>query len=172
MKTIKQRITEAILARLNELTTEQTGVTRVRENNDLNAVGTYKIELIVIFGPEQEQSRDITGQLYHFDTHIKLFVPHPPPPADARRKFSFPELMAAVLQKVENIPALDGLATIALGAEELPYLKTGLSHIKGPFLRLTFEYRRKRANPFETYVPGVKEAGTVIEQVNNVTEIY
>jgi len=63
---------------------------------------------------------------------------------------------------MENIPALDGLATIALGAEELPYLKTGLSHIKGPFIRLTFEYHRKRANPFETYVPGDREASTLL----------
>src|SRR6266446_8556641 len=106
MKTIKQKIMEAVLARLTELTTEQTGITRVRENNDLNAVGNYKVELIVIGGPEQEQSRDVTGQTYHFDTHIKIFVPHPPPPADLRRKFSFPELSAAMIQKVENIPAL------------------------------------------------------------------
>ena len=123
-------------------------------------------------GPEQEQSRDVTGQTYRFDVHIKLFVPHGPPPADARRQFSYPELSAAVIQKMESIPALDGLATMPLGAEEQPYLKTGLSHIKGPFIRLTLEYRRKRANPYETYVPGDKELASTVVQENNVMEIY
>ena len=160
------------MARLNELTTEQTGITAVRENNDLTAVGNYRTELIVIAGPEQERSRDVTGQTYRFDVHIKLFVPHGPPPADARRKFSYPELSAAVIQKMESIPALDGLAATALGAEELPYLKTGLSHIKGPFIRMTLEYRRKRGNPYETYVPGDKELASTVTQENNVMEIY
>src|SRR5437899_8714688 len=172
MKTIKERIMEAMLGRLNELTTEQTGITRVRENNDLNAVGNYRTELIVIAGPEQERSRDVTGQTYQFDVHIKLFVPHGPPPADVRRKFSYPELSAAVIQKMEAIPALEGLATMALGAEELPYLKTGLSHIKGPFIRMTFEYRRKRANPYETYVPGDKEVASTVNHASHVMEIY
>src|ERR1043166_5512702 len=172
MKTIKQRITDALLARLTELTTANVGITRIRENNDLNAVGNYKIELIVVAGPEQEQSRDATGQTYQFDVHIKIFVPHPPPPSDVRRKFTYPELTAAILQKVETIPALDGLATIVLGAEEFPYLKTGLSHIKGPFIRLTLEYRRKRANPFETYTPGDKERDSTVNQANTITHIY
>ena len=160
------------MARLTELTTANLGITRIRENNDLNAAGTYKTELILVAGPEQEQSRDVTGQTYQFDVHIKIFVPHPPPPSDLRRKFTYPELTAAILQKVETIPALDGLATIVLGAEEFPYLKTGLSHIKGPFIRLTLEYRRKRANPYETYTIGDKERDSTVNQANTITHIY
>src|SRR6516162_5225512 len=134
--TIKEQITSAILETLADLTRDATtGVQRVRESNDLTALGTYKTELIVIFGPEQEQSRDCTGQTYQFDVHVKLFVPHPPPPA-ARRQFSFPELSSAVIEKLENCSALTGLATVVIGAEEAGYLKTGLSHIKGPFIRI------------------------------------
>jgi len=77
-----------------------------------------------------------------------VLAPAPPSP---RRRYSYPELAAAVIQKLEVMPALEGLATVVQGAEELPYLKTGLSHIKGPFVRVRFEYRRKRGNPYETY---------------------
>src|SRR3989442_1455570 len=116
-KTIKQRIIEAVLARLNELTTESSGISQVRENNDLTALGNYKTELIVIQGPEQEIRRDCTGQTNQFDIHVKIFVRHPAPPAE-RRQYTYPVLTAAVIQKLEKIQALDGLATLTLGAEE------------------------------------------------------
>ena len=89
-----------------------------------------------------------------------------------RRKFSFPEIAAAIIQKVEVIPALDGLATITLGAEEVTYLKVGLAHIKGPFIRLTLEYRRKRANPYETYPITDKETQSTVNQDTTQMHIY
>ena len=170
-KTIKQRINEAVLARLNELSTESSGITQVRENNDLTAVGNYQTELIVIPGPEAEQSRDCTGQTCQFDVHVKIFVPHPALPSP-RRRYSYPELTAAVIEKLEAMPALDGLATVVQGAEELPYLKTGLSHIKGPFVRVRLEYRRKRGNPYETYAIGQQEKDTCVTQQNPTMAIY
>jgi hypothetical protein len=50
--------------------------------------------------------------------------------------------------------------------------KVGLAHIKGPFIRLTLEYRRKRANPYETYIPGDKERDSTITQSTNTLHIY
>ena len=88
-------------------------------------------------GPEQEQSRDVTGQTYRFDVHIKLFVPHGPPPADARRQFSYPELSAAVIQKMESIPALLSSKAVVNPVSPPPTIRTVVSRRRAAGSRAT-----------------------------------
>jgi hypothetical protein len=148
--TIKEKIVQRILDALNGIKDTRNRIYTVRESNDYTAVGSYRAQLIVIVGTEAEQSRDQVGQTYQFDVHVKLFEPHPPPPL-ARKDYRYDDVAAQVISALEAPGLLDGLAMIVIGAEEQTFLRSGLSKIAGPWVRLAIQYSRKRANPFETY---------------------
>jgi len=162
-KTIKQRINEAVLAKLNELSTESSGITQVRENNDLTAVGNYQTELIVIPGPEAEQSRDCTGQTCQFDVHVKIFVPHPALPSP-RRRVQLSRVDRGGDREIGGNagPGRSGNRRPGGRRVALPQDRP-LAH-QGPFVRLRLEYRRKRGNPYETYAIGQQEKDTCVTQ--------
>jgi hypothetical protein len=43
---------------------------------------------------------------------------------------------------------------------------------KDRFMHLALQYRRKPANPYETYIPGDKEIQSLIPQQYNIQHIY
>src|SRR6266436_6048000 len=151
--TLKSRITAAIMQALAAVPTPQNRIKTVRPNNDYTVQGTTSLpELIVIQGPEAEQARDAIGQTYQFDVHVKIWVPHPAPPTP-RADYEYEDIAAAVIQALEAPDLLSGLATLVLGAEEQSFLRSGLSKVKGPFIRLRIQYSRKRGDPYTAYTP-------------------
>jgi hypothetical protein len=152
MQTIKQQIIQRILEALNAIKDVQNRIYVVRESSDYTAQGTHRAELIVVVGTESEQSRDQTGQTYQFDLHVKLYVPHPPPPR-ARAEHRYESIAAQIIQALEAPSLLTGVGVLVIGTEEQTFLRSGLSKIAGPWIRVAIQYSRKRANPFETYDP-------------------
>src|SRR5713101_1104351 len=151
--TIKSRIIAAIMQALAGVASPQNRIKAVRPNNDYTAQGVSALpELIVIQGPEAEQARDAIGQTYQFDVHVKIWVPHPPPPTP-RGDYQHEELAAAVIQALEDPKLLAGLGSLVIGAEEQSFLRSGLSKIKGPFIRVRIQYSRKRGDPYTAYTP-------------------
>jgi hypothetical protein len=161
---IKSQIMSAIMQALATVPSPQNRIKVVRPNNDYTAQGTTVLpELIVIPGPEAEQARDAIGQTYQFDVHVKIWVPHAPPPTP-RTDYQHEEIAAAVIQALEDPKLLSGLGTLVLGAEEQSFLRSGLSKIKGPFIRLRIQYSRRRGDPYTTYVPDATK------QISGTTE--
>jgi hypothetical protein len=150
--TIKQQIVGRILTALEGVKDASNRIYTVRESNDYTALGTHRAELIVVIGTEAEQGRDQTGQVYQFDAHVKIYVPHPPPP-HPRRDYRYEDIATQVITALETPGLLDGLGVIVAGAEEQTFLRSGLSKIAGPWIRIAVQYSRKRANPYETYDP-------------------
>ena len=162
--TLKSRIITAIMQALATVPTPQNRIKTVRPNNDYTVQGTTSLpELILIQGPETEQARDTTGQTYQFDLHVKIWVPHPAPPTP-RADYQYEDIAAAVIQALEAPGLLSGIATLVIGAEEQSFLRSGLSKIKGPFIRLRIQYSRKRGDPFTAYTPDTTK------QLNGTTD--
>ncbi len=172
-QTIKAQIVERILTALATVRDPVNQIYAVRESNDYTAQGTHRSELIAIVGTEAEQSRDAIGQVYQFDLHVKMWVPHPPPPHE-RKDYRYEQLAARIIQALEDPGLLAGLGTIVIGAEEQTFLRSGLSKIAGPWVRIAVQYSRKRANPFETYdaSKAQKLIGQPAPQQAQILEIY
>src|SRR6266403_5903188 len=163
-QTIKFCILTAIMQALAKVPTPQNRIKTVRPNSDYTVQGTTSLpELVVIQGPEAEQARDAIGQTYQFDVHVKIWVPHPAPPTP-RADYQYEEIAAAVIQALDAPSLLSGLATIVIGAEEQSFLRSGLSKIKGPFIRLRIQYSRKRGDPFTDDTPDTTK------QLNGTTD--
>src|SRR5216684_1258966 len=104
--TIKSRIIAAIMQALAGVASPQNRIKAVRPNNDYTA-----------------QGRDAIGQTYQFDVHVKIWVPHAPPPTP-RADYQHEELAAAVIQALEDPKLLAGLGTLVIGAEEQSFLSS------------------------------------------------
>src|SRR5258708_24350520 len=131
-KTIKAQIVEKVLASLATVRDATNQIYTVRESNDYTAVGTYRSELIAIVGTEAEQSRDQIGQVYQFDVHVKMWVPHPPPP-HTRKEYRYEPLAARIIQALEDPALLAGLGSAVIRAAEQNLLPTPPSQKSGPY---------------------------------------
>jgi hypothetical protein len=143
--TIKQRIREAILAALEQLKTSH-GIREITRHHDLVANALLLPALLYIDTGEMEVDRDATGQTYEFDCYVKVLV-EKTRQEDSRKD----ELVAAVQRALENLSALDGLATIQGGGEEKTAVTARFVFIEGPFVKFRLQYKRKRAEPESTY---------------------
>jgi hypothetical protein len=145
MNTIKQQIRDALLDALNELKTD--GVVRnIERHRDILATTHIRPALLLIEGGEVEKSRDATGQMYEFDVFVKIVVPHSSDMDTVKD-----ELVAKVQQKLEALSTLAGLATYSAGGEEKLALTARFVYIEGPFVRFRLCYKRKAADPEQTY---------------------
>lgn len=145
MNTIKNQIRAALMTALTELKTEG-HVRTVERHRDVLATAHVRPALLLIEGGELEKARDATGQTYEFDVFIKVLVP-----ASSDMDAVKDELVARVQQKVENLASLTGLATYSAGGEEKHALTARFVYIEGPFVRFRLCYKRKVADPDETY---------------------